>query len=149
MGFCELKRLYRYLRRYLYFTNRRSVHCNCGWRLQEAPMFTVSLVAVSLAACSFLSYVFMQFCRELMHAGKNGIRSLESGSRSMRREWSSMIERSMVRHSGAEGSVTRAAMSRPAYHSQKRVNNSEEAVVRKQMVTSLVVGVIGLLAPFI
>jgi hypothetical protein len=106
-------------------------------------MFTVSLVTMSLAACSFLSYVFMQFCRELMHAGKNSTRSAQDESRYMRPELSSMMERSAI------GRSTTNPVPRPAHHSRKVWSGNEEAVMRKQMVTSLVVGVIGLLAPYI
>ena len=92
------------------------------------PM-TFSLLGV--AACAFLIYVFAQFRRELLHLRKSSVGEPKLTWVDVRR---------------TEAALMLAKMSSHADAGQRAKN---EAVMRKELLTSAIVGLVGLLAPFI
>jgi hypothetical protein len=87
---------------------------------------TFSLLAV--AACAFLIYVFAQFRRELLNCPVGGPNLTEVDVR--RTEAALMFERLSSHADGTHWTKT-------------------EAVMRKEMLTIAIIGLVGLLAPFI
>jgi hypothetical protein len=91
----------------------------------------ITFSILSVAACSFLAYVFMQFRRELLHLRKSSAgepRLTEADVRCI------------------EAALMLATMSSHAIGLQRA---TKEAVTRKEMLTGVVVVLVGLLAPFI
>ena len=90
---------------------------------------TFSLLAV--AACAFLIYVFAQFRRELLNVRKCPVGEPNLTEVDVRRtEAALMFERLSSHADGTQRTKT-------------------EAVMRKEMLTIAIIGLVGLLAPFI
>jgi hypothetical protein len=92
-------------------------------------MFAIAFGTISLASCSFLIYVSTQFYRELM-----------DGSR--------RVTQRVKRTSGAMGHEFRSIQYKKASY-PRTAGAKNEALMRKEILTSLLFGVIGLLAPFL
>jgi hypothetical protein len=92
-------------------------------------MFAIAFGTISLAACSFLIYVSTQFYRELM--GRSRRAAQRGTGRIIGQEIRSILNKYR------EASYPRTAWAK------------KEAVMRKEILTSLLFGVIGLLAPFL
>jgi hypothetical protein len=92
-------------------------------------MFAIAFGTISFAACSFLIFVSTQFYRELIDGSRRVAQGSERNSEAMAQDiWSVLYKKaSYPRTAGAEN----------------------EAVMRKEILTSLLFGVIGLLAPFL
>jgi hypothetical protein len=86
---------------------------------------------LSVAACTFLAYVFMQFRRELLHMRKSSGREPRLTEADVRR-----IEAALM-------------LTRMSSHASGAQRATKEAVMRKEMLTSAIAGLVGLLAPFI
>ena len=94
-------------------------------------MFPIVCSMLGVAACTFLIYVFVQFRRELLRgrkssAGESGLTDVD-----VRRIEAALMLARMSSHAGVG----------------QRAKN--EAVMRKEILTSAVIGLVGVLAPFI
>ena len=94
-------------------------------------MIPVTFSILGLAACGFLIYAFAQFHRELLHLRHSPVRVLNLTEVDVRRTEAVLILERLTSH-------TRGI---------QRAKN--KTVTRKEMLTSAVIGLVGLLAPFI
>jgi hypothetical protein len=94
-------------------------------------MFAIAFGTISLAACSFLIYVSTQFYRELLGRSRRVAQRGKRTGEAMRQEIRSIL------YKYKKASYPRTAWAK------------KEAVMRKEILTSLLFGVIGLLAPFL
>jgi hypothetical protein len=94
-------------------------------------MFAIAFGTITFAACSFLIYVSAQFYRELMDSSRRVTQRSKRTGGIMGQEIRSIIYK-----------YKQASYPRPAW-------TKNEAVMRKEILTSLLFGMIGLLAPFL
>lgn len=94
-------------------------------------MVPITFSLLSAAACAFLIYVFAQFRRALLHLRKGSAGEPELTEVDVRRTEAALMSARMTSHANG----------------RQRAKN--EAITRKEMLTSAIIGLVGLLAPFI
>lgn len=94
-------------------------------------MIPITFSILSVAACTFLGYVFMQFRRELLHVRKSSAGEPRFTEADVKR-----IEAGLM-------------LARMSSHASGAQRATKEAVTRKEMLTSAILGLVGFLAPFI
>lgn len=94
-------------------------------------MVPITFSVLGVAACAFLTYVFVQFRRELLNGRRNPAGQAKLTGADIYR-----IEAALM-------------LARPSSNAHGRPKANVQAAMRKQLVTSAIFGVVGLLAPFI
>ena len=94
-------------------------------------MFPIVFSMLGVSACTFLIYVLVRFRRELLRGRKNSVGESRLTEVDVRRIEAALMLARMSSHAGV---------------GQQAKN---EAVMRKEILTSAVIGLVGVLAPFI